>query len=91
MKVTRSAAAGTLESSDIMLEIAPRSEGVAVELASTVSNQFGESIRLVILDVVRQMGVDAAAIRATDRGALECTIRARTETVLLRAMGEGGQ
>ena len=37
-----------------------------------------------IRDVLAENGVQNAAVRVTDRGALECVIRARVETALLR-------
>ena len=45
-----------------------------------------------ILNVVRQVlaecGVDKAAVRVIDRGALDCVIRARVETAALRGKGD---
>mgnify|MGYP002513166263 CR=1 FL=1 len=55
-----------------------------VELESVVQLQFGEAIEAVVRDVLAENGVNNAAVRVTDRGALECVIRARVETALLR-------
>jgi citrate lyase subunit gamma (acyl carrier protein) len=91
MIVTHRAAAGTLESSDIFLEVLPRERGIEIELSSTVINQYGDEIRSAIQDVLDRLGVENVLVRASDRGALECVIRARTETAVLRAGGEAAK
>ena len=35
-----------------------------------------------------EQGVECARVRLVDRGALDCVIRARVETAVLRAKGE---
>ena len=79
--------AGTLESNDIVITVGPRDEGagMVVELQSLVLVQYGEQIRKVIEDTVRAQGIADIYIKAVDRGALDCTVRARTLTALLRA------
>lgn len=77
--------AGTLESSDIMISIEPNEgNGIEIELKSTVENQFGNQIRKVIREVLEQLGVSDAKVTANDRGALDCTIRARLTTAVNR-------
>jgi len=77
--------AGTLESSDIMISIEPNEgNGIEIELKSTVENQFGNQIRKVIQEVLEQLGVSDAKVTANDRGALDCTIRARLTTAVNR-------
>ncbi|MDR1931598.1 MAG: citrate lyase acyl carrier protein [Spirochaetales bacterium] len=87
MRITKNAVAGTLESGDILVEILP-GQGLEIDLSSIVINQFGDDIRKTIREVIREMDVQDARILANDRGALDCVIRARLETALLRA-GEG--
>jgi citrate lyase subunit gamma (acyl carrier protein) len=81
------AQAGTLESSDIMITAAPLGigEGVMIEIESIVFAQYGQEIRQLIEEIVREQGVTDVYIKAVDRGALECTIKARTNAVLSRA------
>lgn len=86
MVVQRAARAGTLESSDISVTILPGGYGIQINLTSSVEKQFGDSIRAVIREVAEEMGVENVTIEATDRGALECTIRARVETALKRSL-----
>lgn len=87
MKIDRRAVAGSLESSDIFVEVAP-AEGYSLELQSSVLQQFGEEIERVIGEVAQTLGAENVHIRANDHGALECVIRARVETALRRASGE---
>ena len=83
MEIKKLASAGTMESSDAYVEIEPAT-GLEITLESVVSQQFGESIRQVVRDVLTEQGVENAKIRVVDRGALECVIRARVETAIVR-------
>ena len=74
----KNAFAGTLESGDILIQIAPSETGtLQVDLESSVAFQFGEQIKKVITETLTDLGVDNALVKATDKGALDCTIRAR--------------
>ena len=84
MQIVKNAAAGTMESSDVYVEIEPAQE-LTVQLESVVKVQFGESILEVVRDVLKENGVENASVRVVDRGALECVIRARVETAVLRS------
>ena len=79
--------AGTLESGDIMVQIAP-GEGLQVELQSSVAAQFGRQIKAVITETLQGLGIDNASVKATDKGALDCTIRARVTAAAVRATGK---
>ena len=87
-KIVRHAHAGTLESSDIYVELAPGREGIELELESPVLKQFGDAIRVAVLDTLREQEISCAWVRVVDRGALDCVIRARVETAAQRAKGE---
>ena len=87
MKIIKTAVAGTLESSDALVEVAPAAS-VTVEIESAVLAQFGESIEKSVREVLAQFDVNGAAVRITDRGALDCTIRARVETAIKRGAKE---
>ena len=88
MELIKTATAGTLESSDLMVTAAPGEQGLEVEIASTVLKQFGPAIRRAAREVAQELGVENAKIQIDDHGALDCTVRARVETALLRASGE---
>lgn len=83
VEIKRSVSAGTMESSDAYVEIEPAA-GVELQLESVVQEQFGEQIRSVVWEVLKEHKVENASIRVIDRGALECVIRARVETAILR-------
>ena len=86
MEITN-AVAGTLESGDIMIQIAP-GDGLQVELQSTVAAQFGRQIKAVITETLTGLGIDNAYVKATDKGALDCTSRARVTAAAVRATGK---
>ncbi len=85
MNITKTAVAGTLESSDAMVTIEPNESGIEFELESTVINQFGHSIRNTVLNTLNNLGVEHAKIKIVDRGALDCTLKARVEGAVFRA------
>lgn len=84
-ELVKKAWAGTMESSDAYVEVEP-AQDLTVELQSVVQAQFGEAIEAAVRDVLAQCGVEKACVKVMDRGALECVIRARVETALLRGM-----
>ena len=88
MKIQKSATAGTMESSDVYVEIGPCDNGINIELESVVEKQFGSKIKEVVCDVLSRTGVQSANVHIVDRGALECVIRARVETAIMRGKGE---
>ena len=87
MEIMKSASAGTVESSDVYVQIEP-AQGLEIQLDSVVYNQFGDAIRKVVTEVLNEQGIQNASVRIVDRGALECVIRARVETAVLRGKGE---
>ena len=86
--IVRSAVAGTLESSDVYVELSPGEGDIEIDLDSVVLGQFGDDIRRSVEEVLRENGVESARISLVDRGALDCVIRARVETAIARAKGE---
>lgn len=87
-KIIRRAVAGTLESSDVFVTVAPCESGIELTVDSVVAQQYGDAIRSAVMDVITQMGIGCAVISVVDRGALDCVIRARVETAVLRGMEE---
>lgn len=85
----KNAVAGTLESGDIQVQIAPNDKpGLQINLESSVAFQFGEQIKKVITETLTELGVDNAVVQANDKGALDCTIRARVTAAAVRATGK---
>lgn len=58
---------------------------VTVDLTSSVEKQFGDDIRALISQTVRDLGLTGVLVQATDKGALDCTIKARVKTAVYRA------
>lgn len=85
----KNAVAGTLESGDIQVQIAPNeNNGLQINLESSVAFQFGEQIKKVITETLAELGIDNALVQANDKGALDCTIRARVTAAAVRATGK---
>ncbi|MDV3426027.1 MAG: citrate lyase acyl carrier protein [Bacillota bacterium] len=86
MEIIKSSIAGTLESSDIQIAIEPKKQtGIEIELKSSVEKQFGRQIRKVITETLESLGIKSAKVSAVDKGALDCTIKARVECAAYRA------
>ena len=83
MDIQKKASAGTLESSDVYVEIEP-GKGIEIFVDSVVQGQFGESIHQLVQEVLQEQSVENASVRVLDRGALACVLRARVETAILR-------
>lgn len=88
MDIKKCASAGTMESSDVYVEIEPADGGIILNLESVVKEQFGDEIEAAVLDVLKEQNVKNAKVSVTDRGALECVIRARVEAAVLRGKEE---
>lgn len=86
MEIVKSAAAGTLESSDAMVTVAP-GQGISLELSSSVMNQYGRQIKATVLETLERLGVENATVTVIDKGALDCTLKARVECAVFRSAG----
>ncbi len=81
------ATAGTLESSDVFVTLEPH-DGLQIEIDSVVKEQFGDMILHTVEEVLGELDVRNAKLSIVDRGALDCVIRARVETAVMRGKGE---
>jgi citrate lyase subunit gamma (acyl carrier protein) len=89
MEIKHTAMAGTLESSDITVAIEPNPEKeIDIKLESSVEKQFGYQIKKVIMDTLKEMNIQSAIVHANDKGALDCVVKARVQTAVLRAAME---
>lgn len=86
MEITRPAVAGTLESSDCQVMIEEGDGKVEFSLESSVINQYGNQIRKVALETLNNLGVNNAKVTIIDKGALDCTIKARIEAAVYRSV-----
>ena len=88
MKIVKNAVAGTLESSDAYVQVSPNEVGIEIVLESVVLTQFGDAIKASVMEVLAENEVTNAKVSVNDRGAIDCTNRARVETALKRAQGD---
>lgn len=88
MKIVKPAIAGTLESSDCQVTVEQGENGIELTLESVVINQFGNQIRAVVYETLERLGVNNVKITIVDKGALDCTIKARIEGAVFRSAGQ---
>lgn len=87
MDITTTAMAGTLESSDIQITISAATNGITIDLDSSVAALYGKQIKKVIEETLTAVGIQNASVKAVDKGALDCVIKARTLAAAQRALG----
>lgn len=85
MQLKQAAMSGTLESSDAQVTLEPIAQGVEIELHSSVLAQYGRQIRATVEDTLKRLGIDNVKATVVDKGALDCTIKARVESAAYRA------
>ena len=88
MKIEKAAVAGTLESSDCMVTVEEGDGAIDMTLESTVIHQYGNQIRQEVLETLENLDVQNVRIKIVDKGALDCTIRARVEAAVYRSTGQ---
>lgn len=86
MEIKQTALAGTLESSDIQVTISQGNHGIEIDLDSSVEKLYGKQIRKVIIETIQAYGIENAKVKAVDKGALDCVIKARVMTAVQRAL-----
>ena len=84
MEIKKAATAGTLESSDCMVTVEPGEGKVDFSLESSVSNQ----LRKVALETLKNLDIDNVRITIVDKGALDCTLKARIEGAVFRSVDQ---
>ncbi|KJY55421.1 Citrate lyase acyl carrier protein [Lactobacillus kullabergensis] len=85
MEIKTVGVAGTLESSDIQIMVSAGQNGIEIDLESEVAKSYGDQIKKVITDTLKKFGIENAKVKATDKGALDCVIAARTLAAVQRA------
>ncbi|UUE43357.1 citrate lyase acyl carrier protein [Pectobacterium aroidearum] len=85
MKIVKESLAGTFESSDLLVKVAPADGKLTVVINSEVMKQFGHQIKQVVNETLKALGVQEGTIIVDDKGALDCVIRARVQSAVLRA------
>ena len=77
------ASAGTYESSDCTITV-QKNDTLQINIESIVFEQFGDQIREVIIQTLKQHKISNIRVDIFDKGALDYTVKARLETALKR-------
>lgn len=83
MKIEKQATTGTLESSDLMVKVYPNDK-LEIVINSEVNKQFGTQIRKVVEETLSRLEVKSGLIVVEDKGGLDCAIKARVQSAVLR-------
>ena len=84
MVIEKTAMAGTLESSDAQVTVSP-ADTLEVVIESSVINQYGRQIKATVEDVLDRLDIKQGLISIVDKGALDCTLKARVECAVFRS------
>ncbi len=84
--IQRFAQAGSFESGDVLVHVAPSPENLTIHIKSKVGPRFSASMQASVRAVAAELGVTAAAVEVVDSGALDFVLRARVTTAMRRAM-----
>ena len=88
MKIMKTGLAGSLESSDVLVTIDSNpGKGRDISLDSIVKRQYGKQIVRVVNETLDTLEIKDVKVKVEDKGALDCTIRARLEAAVYRAAG----
>jgi citrate lyase subunit gamma (acyl carrier protein) len=85
MEIKKSAVAGTMESSDAQITVEPLAGELKLSIESSVMNQYGRQIKECAYKTLNELGIKAGNVRIVDKGALECTLKARIECAVYRS------
>lgn len=85
-QLKKPAMAGTLESSDAQILVAPNPDGgLEITIESPVKTQFGHAIRATAECVLTSFGITSGVISIIDKGAIDVVIRSRLQTAVCRS------
>ncbi len=87
MEIMKPAIAGTLESSDAQVTVEPGEGGIERALTRSVMNHSGRQTTAAVLETLERLDVKNARVTVVDKGALDCTLKARVECAVFRSCG----
>ena len=88
MELKKADMAGTVESSDAQITVEPGTKGIEQSIESSVIHQYGRQIKAVVLDTLKKLKVTDAKVTVVDKGALDCTLKARVEGAVFRSIND---
>lgn len=63
-------------------------DGIELSLTSSVMNQYGRQIKATVLETLERLDVQHVRITIVDKGALDCTLKARVQCAVFRSCGQ---
>ena len=72
---------------EIQVTVEPGEGSLELSLSSSVMNQYGRQIKAAVLETLERLGVTDARVTVVDKGALDCTLKARVECAVFRSCG----
>ncbi len=89
----RTGIAGSLESCDalVMAILSSDREGLEIEIDGPSLPAFGDSMKEAAVETLESLGITGCFLRVQDRGAHDCTLRARIEAAARRALAASGE
>lgn len=91
VEINKMATAGSVESNDILIMISKGDGDIDIDLESVVEQQYGEDIKKVIYNTLKEENIDNIKVVAKDKGALDFTIKARVKTAISRGSGDSSE
>ena len=88
MELKKAAMAGTVESSDAQITVEPGTNVIELNIESSVIQQYGRQIKAVVLETLKKLDVKNAKVSVVDKGALDCTLKARVEGAVFRSIND---
>ncbi|MBR0139406.1 MAG: citrate lyase acyl carrier protein [Firmicutes bacterium] len=85
--IRRAQAGNPDQNADCVVVIEPSEGGIEIRLESLVLAQYGDAIIASAKDELARFGVTNAKLSITDRGAIDCVLRARLEAAIKRGTG----
>ena len=68
----------------------PAGPAIQLDIQSSVLNQYGKQIKATILETLQRLEVTDAQVTVVDKGALDCTLKARVECAVFRSCDASG-
>ncbi|AOR75287.1 Citrate lyase acyl carrier protein [Limosilactobacillus fermentum] len=70
----------------MQITISTGQDGIQIDLDSSVASLYGDQIKKVITDTLMATGIENANVKAVDKGALDCVVKARALAAAQRAL-----
>ena len=86
-QLVKAAQAGFDEKNDALVTVEPIASGIEIELTSKVIRQYGDQIKSVVLNTVKEAGFDGVKVIVQDKNAWDYTIKSSR----IRRIGKGEQ